>query len=142
MNAPTTICLAALVALPMDGQPNAEPRLPSARELLAVVEGYGHAIETNNRELALWYVHPDAFARASLDDSLREQLELYMERVRTSRIVPEYSPDGMVEAQVDQEFVRVFGMKFTRGSRRSIFRFRSDGNVWRIWEINEVIGNR
>jgi hypothetical protein len=44
----------------------------------------------------------------------------------------------VVAARVDQEIVRVFGMKFTRATRRSTYRFRELDGSWRIWAIDEV----
>ena len=48
--------------------------------------------------------------------------------------------DGTVSVKLDQEIVRVIGIKFTRGSRRSTYHFRDLGGSWRIWEIDEVAG--
>jgi hypothetical protein len=113
----------------------AEPGEPTLRSL---VEDYAHAIETNNRELALSYVHPRSPRRAEIDAALREQLEWYLERARTLDLELSRLPDGTISARVDQEVVRVFGMKFTRATRRSIYHFREHGGSWRIWKIDEV----
>ena len=113
----------------------AEPGEPMLRSL---VENYAHAVETNNRELALSYVHPRSPRRAEIDAALREQLEWYLERARTLDLELSQLPDGTISARVDQEVVRVFGMKFTRATRRSIYHFREVGGSWRIWGIDEV----
>ena len=106
--------------------------------LRSLVADYAHAVETNNRELALSYVHPRSPQRAEIDAALREQLQWYLERARTSHLELSLPPDGTVSARVDQEVIRVFGMKFTRATRRSIYHFREVGGSWRIWGIDEV----
>jgi hypothetical protein len=118
--------------------PAAKPDGPSLDALRNLVEDYAHAVETNNRELALWYVHPQAPRRSEIDSTLRDQLGSYLERARTLQLQPLEAFDGSISAQVDQEFVRVFGMKFTRGKRRSIYQFRRLGDSWRIWSIKDV----
>ena len=117
---------------------HAEPGEPSVEVLRSLVEGYAHAIETNNRELALSYVHPRSPRRSEIDAALRDQLASYMERARTSHLERLRLPEGTSSARVDQEIVRVFGMKFTRGTRRSIYHFRELGESWRIWAIDDV----
>jgi hypothetical protein len=114
----------------------ARPDEPSVETLRSIVKGYAHAIETNNRELALWYVHPRSPRRSDIDASLREQLASYLERARTSNLEWIEHSHGTISAKVDQEIVRVIGMKFTHGSRRSIYHFRDLGGSWRIWEIS------
>ena len=111
---------------------------PSLETLRSLVEGYAHAIETNNRELALRYVHPRSPRKSEIDATLREQLASYLERARTSDLERLRLPDGTIYAKVDQEFVRIVGMKFTRGARSSIFHFRELSGSWRIWGIDEV----
>ncbi len=106
--------------------------------LRSLVESYAHAIETNNRELALWYVHPRSPWRSEADAALRDQLASYLERARTSNLELMRLPDGTISAKVAQEIVRVFGMKFMRGTRQSIYHFRELGMSWRIWGIDEV----
>ena len=44
----------------------------------------------------------------------------------------------MALARVDEDVVRVFGMKLTRARRRSLYEFRQLGRSWRIWGIDEV----
>ena len=116
---------------------DSKPAEPSAEELRSLVEGYAHAIETNNRELALSYVHATSPQRSEIDAALRDQLASYMERARTSALQLQHPPpsDGTASARVDQEIVRVFGMKLTRGMRRSIYHFRQLDDSWRIWGI-------
>ena len=117
---------------------DAGPSEPSVEVLRSLIHGYAHAIETNNRELALWYVHPRAPRRSEIDESLRQQLASYLERARTSNLERTDHSDGTISARVDQEIVRVIGMKFTHGTRRSIYYFRELGESWRIWQIDEV----
>jgi hypothetical protein len=116
----------------------AQPDEPSMETLRSLVEDYAHAIETNNRELALWYVHPHSPQRSEIDAALRDQLASYMERARTSHLNRLRPRDGTISAMVDQEIIRVFDMKFTRDRRQSIYHFREFGGDWRIWGINEV----
>jgi hypothetical protein len=124
------------VALLVAGQQaSAEPDEATLRSLIA---DYAHAVETNNRRLALSYVHPRSPQRAEIDAALREQLEWYLERARTSRLELSRLTDGTISARVDQDIVRVFGMKFTRATRRSIYQFREFGGSWHIWGIDEV----
>lgn len=123
-----------LISMDRDGEPDD----PSVEMLQSLVDGYAHAIEVNNRELALAYVHPRSPWRSEIDAVLREQLSWYLERARTSEFERYLHIDGSVSARVDQEFVRVFGVKFTRGTRRSIYHFRVFGESWRIWKIDEV----
>jgi hypothetical protein len=141
LQASSVATLAAMVSIvpilvAMDrGAPREDP---SADMLQLLVDSYAHAIEVNNRELALTYVHPRSPSRREIDAALREQLSWYLERVRTSEFERTRRADGMISARVDQEFVRVFGLKITRGTRRSIYYFRAFGEAWRIWEIDEV----
>ncbi len=133
------MALAAPIALLVGGRGlGAEPGEPLVERLRSLVEGYAHAIETNNRELALWYVHPLSPWRSEIDETLRDQLASYLERARTSNLEQKRLPDGTISARVDQEIVRVFGLKFTRGTRRSIYHFREISGSWRIWGIDEV----
>jgi hypothetical protein len=118
----------------------AQPDEPSVETLRSLVEGYAHAIETNNRELALWYVHTDSPNRPEIEEALRNQLASYMERAQTSDLNPVRQPNGEVSAMVDQEIVRIFGLKFTRDSRQSIYHFRESRGNWRIWAIDELDG--
>ena len=111
---------------------------PDEATLRSLVANYAHAVETNNRKLALSYVHPRSPQRAEIDAALREQLEWYLERARTSHLEASRLPDGTASARVEQEVIRVFGMKFTRATRRSIYYFRELGGSWRIWGIDEV----
>ncbi len=134
-----SMALAAPIALLIGGSElGAEPGEPSVEETRSLVEGYALAIETNNRELALWYVHPRSPWRSEADAALRDQLASYLERARTSNLELMRLPDGTISAKVDQEIVRVFGLKITRGTRRSIYHFRELGGSWRIWRIDEV----
>jgi hypothetical protein len=134
-----TLALAAVIGLLADARGlDAEQLEPSVERLQSLVEGYAHAIETNNRELALWYVHPHSPWRSEADAALRDQLASYLERARTSDLERIRLADGMVSATVDQEIIRVAGMKFTRGTRRSIYYFRALRGSWRIWGIEEV----
>jgi hypothetical protein len=138
-----TLALTAPLALLAGARSlDSKPAEPSAEELRSLVEGYAHAIETNNRELALSYVHATSPQRSEIDAALRDQLASYMERARTSALQLRHPPpsDGTVSAttvsaRVDQEIVRVFGMKLTRGMRRSTYHFRQLGDSWRIWGI-------
>ena len=116
----------------------ARPDEPSVETLQSIVEGYAHAIETNNRELALWYVHPHSPQRPEIDETLRDQLASYMERARISDLNRLRRHDGAILARVDQEIVRVFGLKFTHDTRQSIYHFRKFSGDWRIWGIDEV----
>jgi hypothetical protein len=116
----------------------AEPDEPSVEKLRSLVEGYAHAIETNNRELALWYVHPHSPWKPEADAALRDQLASFLERARTSDLERMRVADGLISAKVDQEIVRVFGVKFTHQTRRSIYHFRELGGSWRIWGIDEL----
>ena len=115
--------IAVLVVARVVGAERSEPSLEMLR---SVVEGYAHAIETNNRELALWYVHPISPRRSEINATLRDQLASHLERARTTDLEPLRSSDGAVTARVDQEIVRVFGMKFTRETRRSIYQRPTD----------------
>ena len=134
-----TIALGAVVALLVDEQLlGAEPVQPSVEQLRSLVDGYAHAIETNNPELALWYVHPQSPRKSEIAVALREQLASYLERARTSNLEPLPQGSRTISARVDQEFVRVIGMKFTRGTRRSIYHFREHGGTWRIWKVDEL----
>jgi hypothetical protein len=130
------VLVASMVLLLGGGESGAGRREPSIEVLRSLIEDYAHAIETNNRELALWYVHPRSPRRSDIDASLREQLASYLERARTSNLEWIEHSDGTISAKVDQEIVRVIGMKFTHGSRRSIYHFRDLGGSWRIWEIS------
>jgi hypothetical protein len=134
-----TIALGAVVALLLDEQLlGAEPVQTPVEQLRSLVDGYARAIETNNLELALWYVHPLSPRRSEIAVALREQLASYLEHARTSSLEPLRQGNRMISARVDQEFVRVFGMKFTRGTRRSTYHFREHGGTWRIWEVDEL----
>jgi hypothetical protein len=131
-----------MIALLVGGRVlRAAPAEPSAEDLRSIVDSYAQAIETNNRELALWYVHPRSPRKPEIDAMLRVQLGSYFERARTSYVEPVRLPDGTVQATVEQEIVRVIGMKFTRGKRRSIYQFREFGGSWRIWGIVEEISH-
>ena len=130
------VLVASMVLLLGGGESGAGRREPSIEVLRSLIEDYAHAIETNNRELALWYVHPRSPHRSEIDASLRDQLASYLERARTSNLEWIEHSDGTISAKVDQEIVRVIGMKFTHGSRRSIYHFRDLGGSWRIWEIS------
>jgi hypothetical protein len=144
MIGPSTSKIAALallwsMALLMVGKTaTARPDQPSVETLRSIVEGYAHAIETNNRELALWYVHPHSPHRPEIDETLRHQLSSYMERARISDLNRLRRHDGAILARVDQEIVRVFGLKFTHDTRQSIYHFRKFSGDWRIWGIDEV----
>lgn len=134
-----TVALAAPLALLLGGCDASEGRIePSVELLQSLVEDYAHAIETNNRELALQYVHPASPRRAEIQAALRDQLESYFERARTSDVERLELDDETISAKVDQEIVRVFGLKITHGTRRSIYQFRQLGGAWRIWAIDEV----
>jgi hypothetical protein len=130
------VLVASMVLLLGGGESGAGRREPSIEVLRSLIENYAQAIETNNRELALCYVHPRSPRRSEIDASLRDQLASYLERARTSNLEWIEHSDGTISAKVDQEIVRVIGMKFTHGSRRSIYHFRDLGGSWRIWEIS------
>jgi hypothetical protein len=115
----------------------AAPPRPPPEALQSLVEDYGHAIETNNHELALLYIHPRSPARSEISEAVREQLQYYQEKVTISNFETTHLPDGTVSAKVDQEFMRIFGLKITRGTRQMFYRFRPDGRDWRVWEIEE-----
>ncbi len=133
------LALAAPLALLTGGRGTDEAHSePSVETLRSLVERYAHAIEINNRELALWYLHPRSPRRSEIDAALRDQLASYLERARTADLELLLRRDGEVSARVDEEFVRVFGMKFTRGTRRSIYHFREFSGSWRIWGIDEL----
>jgi hypothetical protein len=132
------MALAAPLMLLVDARDlGAEIPEPSEDLLRSLVEGYAHAVETNNRELALRYVHPHSPRRSEIDAKLRTQLASYLERARTSDLERLRLPDGTVSATVEQEIVRVSGMKFTRGTRQSIYHFRELSGSWLIWGIDE-----
>ena len=111
---------------------------PSVDVMRSLVEDHAHAIEVNHLELALSYVHPLAPRLPEIASALRDQLASHLERARTLDLECLRLPDGTLSARVDQELVRVFGMKFTRGMRRSIYHFREYRGKWRIWGIDEV----
>jgi hypothetical protein len=134
------VLFASTVVLLGGWESGAGRREPPIEVLRSLIEGYAHAIETNNRELALWYVHPRSPHRSEIDTSLRDQLSAYLERARTSNLERIEHADGTISVKLDQEFVRVIGIKFTRGSRRSTYHFRDLGGSWRIWGIDEVAG--
>ena len=134
----TLALLASIGVLVGASAPATTPGVPSLQVLRALVEGYAHAIETNNRALALWYVHPDSPRRSEIDAMLRDQLGAYFERARTSHLEHLVSSDGTISARVDQEIIRVFGLKFARAERRSIYSFRALDESWRIWGIEEL----
>lgn len=126
----------ALLAVGQEPSPEAAP--PSLATLRSLVDGFAHAIETNNRKLALWHVHPASPRKSEIGAALQDQLASHFERARTSRIerLADGEPaDGIVSARVHQEFVRVAGLKFMRGTRRSIYRFEEIRGSWRIWDI-------
>ena len=112
---------------------------PSSETLRSLVEGYAQAIETNNRELALWYVHPDSPQRSELDEALRGQLSAYLERAHTTNLDGLRLSGETISAKVDQDIVRVFDMKIARDTRQSIYQFREFSGIWQIWGIDEVI---
>jgi hypothetical protein len=116
-----------------------DERVASLADLRLLVDGYAHAIETNNRELASSYVHPSSPWRSDLDTALRNQLAAYFERARTSDLEPIQRSHNLISAKVDQEIVRVSGMKFMRAKRQSIYEFRPFGKSWRIWGIGEIV---
>ena len=67
------MALAAPIVLLIDARDlGAELGEPSVETLRSLVEGYAHAIETNNRELALRYVHPRSPRRSVIDAALRD----------------------------------------------------------------------
>jgi AcrR family transcriptional regulator len=84
--------------------PGADRCDPSLEALHSLVDAYAHAIEINNRNLALWYVHPRSPWRSQIDAALRDQLASYLERALTSDLEPVPLPDGTISATVDQEF--------------------------------------
>ena len=134
-----TLALAASSALLSAGwHRGVERSEPSIEAMRSLVADYAHAIETNNLELALWHVHPHSPQRAEIEAMLRDQLASYLERAQTSALEPLRLSGGSASARVDQEIVRVFGMKFSHGTRRSIYHFRALGDSWRIWGIDEV----
>jgi hypothetical protein len=104
----------------------------------SLVNGYAHAIETNNLELALWYIHPRSPTRSEIDAGLRGQLSAYLEKARIAHLEPVEQPDGTPAARVDQQLVRVFGLKILHAERSSVFHFRAMGESWRIWGIDKL----
>jgi hypothetical protein len=134
------VLFASMVVLLGGWESGAGRREPPIEVLRSLIEDYAHAIETNNRELALSYVHPRSPHRSDIEASLRDQLASYLERARTSNLERIEHTDGTVSVKLDQEIVRVLGIKFTRGSRRSIYHFREFNGSWHIWEIDEVPG--
>jgi len=141
-NRPVPIGLALLLCpLLIAADRSTASRDASDETLRALVNGYAHAIKINDRELALWFVHPLSPQRAGIGAQLQEQLAWYLERARTTALEAFEQVDGDVSAHVDQEFVRVFGIKITRERRRSIFHFREFEGAWRIWKIDEVAGH-
>ena len=134
------VLFASMVVLLGGWESGAGRREPPIEVLRSLIEDYAHAIETNNRELALSYVHPRSPHRPDIESSLRDQLAAYLERARTSNLERIEHADGTISVKLDQEFVRVIGIKFTHGSRRSTYHFRDLGESWRIWEIDEVTG--
>ena len=132
--------LAALSAVLLSGGAGARANgaAPSASDLRVLLEAYAHAIEANNGGLAMSYVHSHSPWRSRMEASLRAQLNDYFERARTLSVeVVRHPREGV--ARVEQEFVRVTGMKFMRGTRSWIVRFRLDREVWRIWQIEELL---
>jgi hypothetical protein len=140
IRAATVVLFASVVVLLGGWESGGGRPEPPIEVLRSLIEDYAHAIETNNSELALSYVHPRSPHRSDLEASLRDQLASYLERARTSNLERIEDPDGIVSVKLDQEIVRVVGIKFTRGSRRSIYRFRDLDGSWRIWGIDEVAG--
>jgi ribosome-binding protein aMBF1 (putative translation factor) len=134
------VLFASMVVLLGGWESGAGRREPPIEVLRSLIEDYAHAIETNNRELALSYVHPRSPHRSDIEASLRDQLASYLERARTSNLERIEHADGTVSVKLDQEIVRVLGIKFTRGSRRSTYHFRDLGGTWRIWEIDVAAG--
>jgi hypothetical protein len=131
--------LATAIALLIGGLGVARsPNEPSQELLLALVDGYAHAIETNNHELAMSYVHPHSPRMLELDAALREQLEWCFERARTTRLDLLPRSGGSVAARVDQDYVRVVGLKFLYGTRQSVYHFRAHGEAYRLWAIDEL----
>jgi hypothetical protein len=130
----------AIFLVAMLGDPNLDrrPGRPSVEDLRSLIDGYAHAIETNTRDLALRYIHPDSPRRPDIAASLHDQLTSHMERARIPHLGGIEVSGGTISAELEQEFVRVFGLKFTRGSRRSVYHFRELGESWRIWGIDEV----
>jgi hypothetical protein len=134
-----TLALAAPIFLLPGGHDLASGRFePSEGVLRSLVEDFARAIEVNHLELALSYVHPSSPHRAEFASALREQLASHLERARTTDLECLRRPDGTLSATVDQELVRVFEMKFTRATRRSIYHFREHRGTWRIWGIDKV----
>ncbi len=99
---------------------------------------YVHAIEANHLELAMTYVHAASPHRARLETELEHQLSWYFERAQTLSFGPTVDGEDTVSAPVVQRVVRVFGMKFSYGKRRSIFVFRRQREGWRIWNIQSL----
>ena len=114
------------------------PSEPSTEVMHSLVDGYAQAIETNNRELALWYIHPRSPFRSELDAALQDQLAAYQEKARTMRLELVQQQVGSAAAVVDQELVRIFGLKLSHAKRRSNYQFRTLGDSWRIWRIDST----
>lgn len=134
-----TLALVASISSSLGARDSGESYPEPPLEMLrALVEGHARAIETNSRERALWYVHPQSPQRPEIDAGLRDQLASYLEHARTSGLERSRLPDGTVAATVEQDVLRIFGLKITRETRRSIYRFRELGGSWRIWRIDEV----
>jgi len=132
------VLVASMVFLLAARESGAAPGEPSVEALRSMVEGYARAIEINNRELALWHVHPRSPNRDEIDASLRDQLASYLERARTSNLEITENSGGTISATLQQEIVQVFGMKFLHNTRRSIYKFRESGGTWWIWAIDAI----
>ena len=103
-----------------------------------LIDSYAEAIETNNRELALFYIHKRFPSRTNLEAELRDQLASYQERAEITQIEVMTHPDGTTSARVDQDFIRIFGLRIVGDSRQRIFRFRLQDGIWRIWSIEQT----
>jgi hypothetical protein len=69
---PLVTLVSAIFLVSMLGDPSLDrrPGRPSVEDLRSLIDGYAHAIETNNRDLALWYIHPDSPRRPDIVASL------------------------------------------------------------------------
>lgn len=105
----------------------------------SLLNGYARAIETNNHEYALRHIHPHSPARSEIDSQLREQLSAYLETSRVANLDRISQTADTSAARVDQEIVRIFGLKIIRSKQSAIVRFRPLGDVWRIWDIEILL---
>jgi hypothetical protein len=134
------ILAVCLLLLPAGLSVGTQSDAPPLEALRSRVVDFAHAIETNNLELALWQVHPHSPQRSEIEAGLRSQLATYLERANTSPLEALRLSADAASARVDQEIVRVIGMKLMREERHSIYHFRRSGESWQIWRIDPIVG--